>query len=264
MRRTYRTALVTGASRGIGRSLALGLARGGTLVVVCARGAEALAAVVAEIEQAGGRARAVVLDVADCEQTARRVREIDAELGGLDLIVANAGVGAGASEGEGDGAAWAQPYAWETVRAACHTNYCGGAATLTAVLPQMVARGRGHVVGISSLSSYGALPGSAAYCSPKAGLSMLLACLRLDTVGTGVAVTAVHLGFVRTAMVEKSTHPMPLLLEPDAAAATILRRLPSGPARIDFPLPLHFLARALAALPEFLREPLARLGRPRR
>ena len=263
MRRTYRTALITGASRGIGRSLALQLARGGTLVVVCARGAAALEAVVAEIAAAGGRARAVVLDVADCEETARRIRALDAELGGLDLIVANAGVGAGAGA-EGEDAAWAQPYAWETVRAACHVNYCGGAATLTAVLPQMVARGRGHVVGISSISSYGALPGSAAYCSPKAGLSMLLACLRLDTAGTGVAVTAVHLGFVRTAMVAKSTHPMPLLLEPDDAARTILRRLPSGPARIDFPRPLHWLARALAALPEFLREPLARLGRPRR
>src|SRR6185503_7253659 len=155
--------------------------------------------------------------------TVATLRTLDTELGGFDLIIANAGVGQDHSR---------PAHSWEAIAAACHTNFCG-AATLTAVLPQMVERGREHLVGISSLASFGPLPGSAAYCAPKAGLSMLLQCLRLDLLSSGVRVTAVHAGFVRTAMTAASTHPMPMIMDCDDAAALILRQLPEAPATID-------------------------------
>ena len=193
------------------------------------------------------------MDVSDTDGTVAELRALDEELGGLDLVVANAGVGAKRGE---------QPaYAWETIRDALHTNFCGAAATLTAVLPRMVARGRGHLVGIGSLASYGALPESASYCAPKAGLSMLLDCLRLDVLGTGVAVTHVELGFVRTPMVAESTHPMPQLAMPDVIARMLVDALPSAPRKIVYPRALASATRALALLPEPLREALLRRTR---
>lgn len=248
-RQAYRTALVTGASSGIGRSLACGLAAQGTHVVLCARRQDLLQALADQIGAAGGRADVCALDVADTEQTVRAIRTADARLGGLDLVVANAGVGA-----PPDVPAWS----WQALGEACQINFVGAAATLTAALPDMVERGRGHLVGISSLASFGALPAAGAYCAPKAGLSMLLDCLRLDLHGTGVAVTTAHVGFVRTAMLDHARHPLPQLLEVDDAAARLLRRLPARPAVIDLPQPLAALTRLSAGLPRWLRDPLMR------
>jgi len=241
-----RTALVTGASTGLGRGLAERLASDGAEVWLVARTAAALDEVARGIAARGGRAHPVVLDVGDTAATAARVRAIDEEAGGLDLVVANAGVGVADRD--------LPPYAWEAIAPALHVNLCGAAATLTAALPTMVARGRGHLVGISSLAALGALPDSAAYCAPKAGLSMLLECLRIDLAETGVAVTAVHLGFVRTRMVAESTHPMPQLLSVEEATARIVDALPSRPASIDLPQPLAAAARAFGRLPRPARD----------
>lgn len=246
-------ALVTGASSGIGRALSLALAARGYDVVLVARREPRLLELADDIRRAGGHASALQLDVSDTDATVAALRRLDAEVP-LDLIVANAGVGVPPEATD--------PTSWEAIEAACHTNFCGAAATLTAVLPAMVKRRRGHLVGISSLASFGALPFSAAYCAPKAGLSMLLDCLRLDLLDTGVAVTTVHLGFVRTPMVERSTHPMPQLLEADDAAERIVAALAARPAVLELPQPLAAATRALASLPRFVREGVSRrMGR---
>ncbi len=202
------------------------------------------------ITAAGGRASIEPMDVGDTERTVARIREIDRSLGdGIDLVIANAGVG----ERKGHAS-----YAWEAIADACHVNFTGAAATLTAILPAMVARGRGHLVGISSLASFGPLPRSAAYCAAKAGLSMLLECLRLDVQDAGVKVTSVHVGFVRTPMTAQATHPMPQLLEVDAAADHIVDALAEGPANIDFPQPLAAVTWAASRLPRAVRDRLHR------
>jgi NAD(P)-dependent dehydrogenase (short-subunit alcohol dehydrogenase family) len=241
-----RSVLITGASSGIGRALAVTLAAEGRVVVACARRADPLETLVREIEAAGGQARKLVLDVSDGDATASAIRAVDEELGGLDMVIANAGVGPHAPD-----APFPDTLSWESVR---------GPTTVNFVLPTMVARGRGHLVGISSLASFGPLPGSAAYCSPKAGLSMMLDCLRLDLRGTGVDVTLVRPGFVRTPMVAHSKLWMPMIMEPTAAAALIAARLPHAPATIDFPLPIALAARFGARIPRVIREKLAPRG----
>jgi short-subunit dehydrogenase len=242
----YRTALVTGGSSGIGKALAERLAAGGTSVVLAARREARLREVADGITAAGGRALVEVMDVADTSATVARIRALDAELGGFDLVIANAGVG---MKHRG-----LPSYAWEAMAGACHLNFCGAAATLTAVLPQMVERRRGHVVGISSIASFTPIPGRGGYCAPKAGLSMLLECLRLELAGTGVHATAVHPGFVRTAMTAKSKGALPFVMDPPAAAERIVRALPGAPATIDFPWQLATAARLGAALPRALRD----------
>lgn len=243
--------MVTGASSGIGLALAERLASDGYHVVLAARRAEPLREVHRRITEKGGSASVEVMDVADVERTVRRIREIDRSLpGGLDLIIANAGVG----ERKGH-----VTYAWEAIADACHVNFTGAAATLTAVLPEMTSRGRGHIVGISSLASFGPLPKSAAYCAAKAGLSMLLECLRLDVMDSGVKVTSVHVGFVKTPMTEKSRHPMPQIMTAEYAADHIVKELAKGPASIDFPQPLAAVTWAAGRLPRGVRD-LVQMG----
>lgn len=229
-------AVVTGASRGIGRALSAALARDGAEVVAVARSAEALDALAREFP---GRVRPEALDVSDTARLVERLRALDREAP-VDLVIANAGLGPPAG---------ADPWSWEALGDVFHVNLCGAAATLTALSGAMAARGRGHLVMVGSLSSFGALPEAEAYCAPKAGLRMLMDCLRLDLAPRGVRVTTVNLGFVRTAMVAGSKHPMPGLMEPDEAAARILRALPRAPAEVDIPRGLGLAARAVAALP---------------
>jgi short-subunit dehydrogenase len=249
MKHAYRNVLVTGASSGIGRGLAKELARRGVHVFLAARRVELLKVLRDELVSEGFTATVVPLDVSDTEATVATLREIDREFP-LDLVIANAGVGA-----NHDARA---PYAWEAIRDALHTNLCGAAATLTAVLPEMVARGRGHIVGIGSLASFGPLPLSAAYCTPKAGLFMLLECLRLDTVDKGITVTNVQVGFVATPMLEGVTHPTPELLSVEQASERIVQGLFDGREDIVFPGVLAFAAWAGGKLPRFVQKVVAR------
>jgi len=251
-----RTIVVTGASRGLGRSFAIALARPGARIWLLARDTEALEEVARDVRSRGARAEPSPLDVTDTEATVRAIRAIDGESGGIDLVFANAGAGAPGPE--------SVPYAWETMEAAIRTSFVGAAATLTAALPAMVARGRGHLVATGSLASYGALPGAAAYCAPKAGLDMLLDTLRLDLQGTGVAVTNVRLGFVRTRMTARSTHPMPQTMDPDDVAREVVARLARRPREIVLPRALGAAVRAMGALPGAAREALWSFVRPAR
>jgi short-subunit dehydrogenase len=241
--------LITGGSRGIGLGLARQYVRAGHAVTITGRDRDALDAAVAEL-RATGTAEGLQLDAGDVEATVKAVRALDARVGGLDVVIANAGVGADPSKGA--------PYAWEAIAQALHVNFTGAAATLTAVLPAMVERRRGHLVGISSLASYGALPNAVAYCAPKAGLNMLLDCLALDTRGTGVAVTTVKLGFVKTRMVAHATHPMPQLMEVDDAARRIVKALAVRPRVVTVPKLLALGAWAGAALPLAVKARLPR------
>ncbi len=240
------TALITGASSGLGRALAVQLAADGRRVVLVARRQQALA----EVAQAiGDNATPYVLDVSDADRAATEIAALD-EVHKFELVVANAGVGPPKES---------PPWAWETLAQPFYVNFCGAAATLSAPIAGMIARGGGHLVAISSLSSFGALPGSAAYCAPKAGLSMLVDCLRLDLAVHGIAVTNVFAGFIDTPMVAHRDEAMPQLMQPDDAAKRIVTALKRRPATIDLPQPLAFGTRMLAALPRVLRDPIVKL-----
>lgn len=241
----YANALITGGSSGIGRSLAKRLAREGAEIVLCARRITELESVAEEVRGLGGKARTIVMDVRDTEATVASIRAIDDELGGLDLVIANAGIGT---------AIHGTRLNWERIRDACRVNFDGAIATLTAVLPNMVARNRGHLVGISSVGALAPFPTGNIYTASKAGLSIFLESLRLDLKSTGVEVTCVHPGAVKTPMTERLKRVPPMMMESDAAADLIVDRLANAPATIDFPTPLIAAIRGFAALPRALRD----------
>ena len=223
----FRSALVTGASSGIGRALALELARRGTWVSLAARRTERLEQLAREVEAAGGRARVEALDVRDTEAVGRAVRAADeAAPGGLDLVVANAGVGSVVPPDQLD---------WEAVADVLAVNVVGAAATLFSALPLFRERRAGTLVGVSSLAGVRALPGSGAYSASKAALSTLLESLEIDLRDTGVRVVDVQPGFVRTAMTERNEFRMPFLLELDDAVRRTVAGLESGRSVVSYP-----------------------------
>jgi short-subunit dehydrogenase len=235
-----RTALVTGASSGIGKALAKRMALEGVEVALVARREKVLTDLLGEISDAGGKARVFTLDVADAEAAGTTLQRADDEMQGIDVVVANAGVG---------NAKWGGGLSWDDCREIISVNVIGAVATLTALLPRMVARKRGHLVGISSLAHYRGLPNNAAYGASKAFLSNFLESLRIDLRGTGVSVTDVRPGFVRTAMTEKQDFDRPFLMQADDAARIIVRGIEKRMPVVVFPWQLAAIARSSRLLP---------------
>jgi short-subunit dehydrogenase len=247
-------ALVTGASSGIGAALALRLARRGHTVWLAARRKDALDEQVAAIRAEGGRAEAFVLDVSDPEATEARVRELDREVGGFDLAVANAGIGGRA-----------RPVAEQTLgdfRSIVETNLLGAVATLLAVMPGMLERGRGHLVGVTSLAGEIPLPAGADYGTSKAALSFFLESAACDLRPRGLFVTDVRPGFVKTPLTDKNRFPMPFLVPLDEAADLVDRAIAKRQRVVRFPLPLKLALSSSRALPAPLRDAIVNKNRP--
>lgn len=245
----WRTALVTGASCGIGEGLAKRLAADGVEVVLAARRTAMLDTLAGEIRGRGGKARVLALDVTRPDETVAAIRRVDDEIGGLDLVVANAGVARPQS---------ARTTTWENSADVFATNFTGAVATLTAVLPRMVERKRGHLVGVSSVAVYAPTPGGSSYRATKSGLTSFLENLRAELGGSGVTATAVHPGFVRTPGSEVFAVKPPVVLGSDEAGDIIVRRLRRAPARIDFPFSIVLMLKLMGALPAFVRDPIIR------
>jgi len=236
----YENALITGATSGIGRGLATWFARRGTCVYACGRREAELQSLRDEITRAGGRLEPVAMDVSRTRETIDRIQEIDRGCGGLDLIVANAGVGI-------ETPGW--KIRWEDVEKLIQVNVMGAAATVTAVLPQMVERNRGHLVGISSVAAVRGLPQMAGYCASKAYLATFLESLRVDLSRTGVRVSSVHPGFVRTEMTARNKHAMPFLVGAEVAAERIGRAILREARQFVFPWQWWPLMGAMRLLP---------------
>lgn len=246
---SYKTALITGASSGLGRGLARWFAAQGVHVYGAARRESELASVAEECAKAGGTFEPVPLDVAQTHAAIEQIRAIDDRSGGLDLIIANAGVGLDSP---------AKALDWDKVERTLQVNVTGAAATLCAVLPRMVERNRGHLVGISSLASYRGLPKNAAYSASKAFVRVFLEGLRVDLQGTGVAVTSIQPGFVKTEMTAANKFPMPFLLESEDACEQMARAIVRREAEFDFPWQLSGAMKLAKVMPNAMWDLAAR------
>lgn len=193
-------ALVTGGGRGLGRAFALALAAAGSRVTVVARSADELAETVRLVEQQGGKARAFTADVTDAEAMERTFAAVERSLGGVDLLVNNAGVVAPLGPLiENDAAAW-----WR----ALEVNLRGPMLCAHRALPGMIARGRGRIINIASGGGARMLPNFSAYITSKAALIRFSECLAPEVKPHGIAVFAMGPGTVRTAMSEYSLNSL--------------------------------------------------------
>ncbi len=249
-----KTVLITGASSGIGRALALEYAKSGAKVAMVARRRELLDALAEEVRAAGGEPLVLVADVTQSENVHNAVTDAIAAFGGLDMVIANAGVG---------GTKHAKDLSWGFSEKMIDANVNGAIATLTAAIPHMVKRGSGHLVGVSSLAGIRALPNSAVYSASKAALSTFLEAIRIDLRKSGVNVTDVQPGFVTTPMTDKNKFKMPFKWPVEKAAKVITERLQKVPSVIAFPWPLVTALRIARLLPDALYERIVGGADPR-
>jgi short-subunit dehydrogenase len=241
-RRDGSVAIVTGASSGIGRALALRLGADGHRVGLIARRGQLLEALAGGIRAAGGTAAAAVADVGDRAALRIAVAEIEGRLGPTDVMVANAGFGAPTR---------LDPLNIEDVEQTFRVNLMGVIYSIEAVLPGMLVRRRGQLVAVSSLAADKGLPGESAYCASKAAINVYMEGLRIALRGKGVVVTTVCPGFVQTPMTPMDAAAAPFIMCAEEAAGRIARliaRRRSGVHR--FPRRMAILMSLIARLPD--------------
>ena len=177
------TVLITGASSGIGAATAAAFAAAGARLVLCARRGDRLERLAADLDT---QVDTLVLDVRDRDAVTAALSGLDP----IDVLVNNAGLAAGFEPlHTGD------PDDWDRM---IDTNVRGLLTVTRAVVPGMVARGRGHVINIGSIAGHETYPNGAVYCATKAAVDRITKGLRLDLVGTGVRVSTIDPGMVET------------------------------------------------------------------
>jgi short-subunit dehydrogenase len=241
MRFVNQVAVVTGASSGIGWSLAKRLAAAGAKVGLVARRRDPLEKLAGEITNAGGVAVAAPADVGDREQNHQAIREVVDKLGPVDLLVANAGVGAPTN---------LDPVNINDVEQMFRINVFGMIYAVEAVLPEMLKRRSGHLAAVSSLAAYKGLPGESAYCASKAAVSTYMEGLRIHLRDKRIAVTTICPGFVKTPMTEVNDFKMPWVLEADEAARRIMGALDRRSKVFNFPWQTTLLMKLTRWLPD--------------
>jgi NAD(P)-dependent dehydrogenase (short-subunit alcohol dehydrogenase family) len=245
--------LITGASSGIGRGLALELARRGAKLGLVARRRELLQEIAAEISSLPGGNEAAVLaltaDVSDQQSMRDAATRLMAAFGGIDVLVANAGIGVTNPVTEFDAGKLA---------AVVRVNVIGAANSVQAVLPGMIARGRGQLVVISSLAAYRGLPKSAAYCASKAAVSAMFESFRLDLGPLGIDVTIIHPGFIKTPLTADRQARLPWLMECETAVNKILGAVEKRKKSYAFPWQLASIVRLGMIMPNFMYDAISR------
>src|SRR5215472_6221711 len=184
-----KVALVTGASRGLGRAMALALAARGAHVVVNGRNQADIETTCATIGATGGAATASAFDTTDIEATDAAIDRIETELGHLDILVNNAGYGNAKTGSEATNAEWNEIIEVDL-------NACFRLAKRTSV--GMLRRGWGRIINISSINAHIAREANANYCAAKAGLEGLTRALAVEWGPKGVTVNAIAPGYMMT------------------------------------------------------------------
>lgn len=249
--------LITGASSGIGAEVAKEFARRGFRLALLARRVDRLREVAASAAEAARQAGhtsypeplVLAADVADTDALTAAIAEAEATLpGGIAIAILNAGIGRAQRIDRFDAKVAAE---------IIDVNLTANVHAIGALLPGMIARRCGQIVGVSSLAAYRGLPSSAVYSASKAGLTTMLEGLRLDLKPFDIRVTTVSPGFVRSEMTAVNRFKMPFLLDGDDAARRIVRGVLAGRREVRFPWPLVLGIRALRAMPDALFDWLA-------
>ena len=222
--------LVTGASSGIGAGLAEALAAQGAIVGICARRGDRLAEVVGRCMEHSPESRMWAVNLADINAVDQLAVDVLDAFGGIDLLVNNAGIPKRRHTTALD---------IETITAVMHINYLSPMRLTMALLPQMLARGSGTIVNISSVAATLSAPGEAAYDASKAALTVFAEAMAVDLWETGIKVMVVYPGVIDTdlfTLPDNDVANLPIPAEPVSVAVdAILGGLAAGAAQVYVP-----------------------------
>lgn len=228
---------ITGASSGIGEALARAYADSGVVLGLGARRIDRLRALKAKLEASGAVVHVYELDVTDAKNVQQVADQFTKVVGGIDLVIANAGV-----------AGWGHPVkdATEKMTTMVEVNINGVIRTLTAFLPTMVKQRSGHIVAVSSIAGFKALPGGV-YSATKAAVRYLMDGWATDLAPYNIQTSSIFPGFVTSEMTRGEWYPF--LISADAAAAEMKAGIAAGKHWIILPWQWRVLIPVLRLVP---------------
>ena len=233
--------LITGASSGIGRELALRFAKEKCKLALIARRVEILEALREEIENYGSELLTIKCDVTKKDEVKKAVGLTLEKFNRVDGAVLNSGVGLKQSFAVFDSSIGEQTFA---------VNYFGIVYFLNELLPVLKKQRSGFVAGISSLADTRGFPVSGFYSSSKAAVTSLLESLKAEYKPFNVKIISVHPGFIKTPMTDKNDFPMPYLMDVQKAVDIIFNGLKKEKEIIRFPWQMAILTAVLKCMPD--------------
>jgi short-subunit dehydrogenase len=235
--------LITGASSGIGRALAYELAGRGYDLALTARRLETLEEIRDDLQTSHpSSARIVIhaLDVAACDTVPVVIASCIDELGGLDILVANAGICPAEKVGKGR---------FDEARRTIETNLIGAMATVDAAVAYFLEQGHGHIVGVASVTAFLGMPRMASYGASKAGLALYLESLRAEVHHKNIQVTVLNPGYIDTPLTDMLKR-RPFLISAEKGAALMAGMIERKVKSSTVPVwPWCILERILRMLP---------------
>ena len=244
--------VVTGATSGIGKALALHYARPHTSLGLIGRRHELLAQVTAHCTAQGATVMPGAVDVRDQAAMQTYARQFLDQHGGIDIVIANAGSGAPDDLASGE----ARHHTW-----LFEVNVIGVLNTVLPFVPCMLQQRHGQLVAIASVAGFRALPGSTTYAATKIAVRALMEGYGWELQRYGITTTTINPGFVVSEMTASNRFHMPFLLQTDAAARKIAWAIARKRRVYTFPWPMAMLARLLPLIPgALLRRAAPRLG----
>jgi short-subunit dehydrogenase len=233
---------ITGASSGIGEGLARHYGKPGAVLGLVARRADVLAKLADELRASGATVHVYPADVADTSAMKKVAEHFVEAAGGVDLVIANAGVGIKSALRDGGS---------EDIARLLQVNVIGVTNTIVPFVPAMVAAGSGILCTVSSMAGHRALPGRVAYSASKKAVTTFMDGARMELAGSGVHAMTVCPGFVNTPMTQGMKN-LPFAVECDDAVAAIVRAIEGKKATVTFPWQMNVLKEVLTRAPEWL------------
>jgi short-subunit dehydrogenase len=246
---TNRIILITGASDGIGKRLALDLAARGAVIIGCGRSAERLGAVLADLQRTSPRSMTIRCDVGSKDEVRAMVAKVLAAYDAIDILINNAGIGMRQSFVE-------MPV--DTIEEIMRTNYFGAVYCTHEVLPSMIAKGQGHIVNISSVAGHIGTLNMAAYCASKFALNGFSESLYNELKPLGIDVSVVCPGPVKTAFNRAFAHTTPksprsLMMTAAAVSQNVIRAIEKKKFMVITPRSIAVMCAFKRFMPGFFR-----------
>ena len=237
-----RVVWVTGAGKGIGRSLAMQFAKEGRKVAVTSRTERDLISLKSEARDMLGKIYPYPGDVTDINKIKILFNKIQTDIGVIDLAILNAGtyIRFGIDK-----------FSPELFREQMEINTMGTVNCLSPVMHDMKTRREGHIVIVSSLCAYRGLPYASAYGASKAALTNMCESLKPELGNFDVKLSVVHPGFVRTPLTDRNDFEMPFLVDAEFASKRIIEGIRRGKFEIFFPSKLALIMKLLRCLPYY-------------
>jgi short-subunit dehydrogenase len=243
---------ITGASSGLGEGLARHYARPGAIIGLCARRETVLEELARAVEAAGARAIVHAVDVSDTAQMQKAASAFTAASGGIDLVIANAGIGIPSATLAGES---------EPIAKLMRVNVIGVTNTIVPFVPAMLRQGSGTLVAMSSVAGHRGLPGRTAYSASKAAVITFMDALRLDLYGTNVHAMTLCPGFVHTPLTKSLPGKLPFVITRDEAVKQMTRAIDRRAKTFTFPWQMRILSALMKLAPESI---LQRMSPPAR